>query len=101
MPWSSAHSARAAEMNSGPSTDPGAEMCPVITKSAQECIEGMVAQGEKASARVVVDGRGFRLQSYEKGCWGGTLLDRMTPDMTVYREEIFAPVLSDIAGKQL
>ena len=40
-----------------------------------------------------MDGRGFRLQSYEKGCWSSTLLDRMTPDMTVYREEIFAPVL--------
>ena len=79
----------------GPSTDPDAEMGPVITKAAQERIEGLIAQGEKEGANVVVDGRGFRLQGYENGYWvGGTLLDRVTPDMTVYREEIFGPVLS-------
>lgn len=79
----------------GPSTDPDAEMGPVITKAAQERIEGLIAQGEKEGAEVVVDGRGFRLQGYEGGYWvGGTLLDRVTPEMTVYREEIFGPVLS-------
>lgn len=79
----------------GPSTDADAEMGPVITKAAQERIEGLIAQGEKEGAEVVVDGRGFRLQGYENGYWvGGTLLDRVTPEMTVYREEIFGPVLS-------
>lgn len=79
----------------GPSTDPDAEMGPVITKAAQERIEDLIAKGEKEGAEVVVDGRGFRLQGYENGYWvGGTLLDRVTPDMTVYREEIFGPVLS-------
>ncbi len=79
----------------GPSTDPDAEMGPVITKAAQERIEGLIAQGDKEGAEVVVDGRGFRLQGYENGYWvGGTLLDRVTPEMTVYREEIFGPVLS-------
>lgn len=79
----------------GPSTDPDAEMGPVITKAAQERIEGLISQGEREGANVVVDGRGFRLQGYEGGFWvGGTLLDRVTPEMTVYREEIFGPVLS-------
>lgn len=79
----------------GLATDPDAEMGPVITKAAQDRIEGLIAQGEKEGADVVVDGRGFRLQGYENGYWvGGTLLDRVTPEMTVYREEIFGPVLS-------
>ncbi|MBO6506188.1 MAG: CoA-acylating methylmalonate-semialdehyde dehydrogenase [Kordiimonadaceae bacterium] len=79
----------------GPATDPEAEMGPVITKAAQERIEGLIEQGEKEGAEVVVDGRGFRLQGYENGYWvGGTLLDRVTPEMTVYKEEIFGPVLS-------
>lgn len=79
----------------GPSTDLDAEMGPVITRAAQERIEGLIAKGEQEGARVVVDGRGYRLQGYEDGYWvGGTLLDHVTPDMTVYREEIFGPVLS-------
>lgn len=79
----------------GPSTDPDAEMGPVITRAAQERIEGLIAKGAQEGAKVVVDGRGYRLQGYEGGYWvGGTLLDRVTPEMTVYREEIFGPVLS-------
>jgi len=84
----------------GPSTDPDAEMGPVITKAAQERIEGLISKGESEGADVVVDGRGFRLQGYEGGFWvGGTLLDRVTPEMTVYREEIFGPVLSVLRAK--
>lgn len=79
----------------GPSTDPDAEMGPVITRAAQERIESLIAKGEQEGAKLVVDGRGYRLQGYEGGYWvGGTLLDGVTPDMTVYREEIFGPVLS-------
>lgn len=87
-------------MKIGPSTDPDAEMGPVITRAAQERIEGLISQGEKEGANIVVDGRGFRLQGYENGYWvGGTLLDRVTPEMTVYREEIFGPVLSVLRAK--
>ncbi len=79
----------------GPSTDAEAEMGPVITREAQERIEGLIAAGESEGAEVVVDGRGYRLQGYENGFWvGGTLLDRVTPEMTVYKQEIFGPVLS-------
>ncbi len=79
----------------GPSTDPDAEMGPVITRAAQTHIESLIAKGEQEGAKVVVDGRGYQLQGYEDGYWlGGTLLDDITPDMTVYREEIFGPVLS-------
>lgn len=79
----------------GPSTDSEAEMGPVITREAQERIEALIAAGEREGADVVVDGRGHKLQGYEGGFWvGGTLLDRVTPEMSVYKQEIFGPVLS-------
>ena len=75
--------------------EPGVEMGPVITAAAKERIEGYIDQGETDGAEVVVDGRGLRLQGYENGFFvGGTLLDKVTPDMSVYRDEIFGPVLS-------
>ena len=75
--------------------EPGVEMGPVITAASKERIEGYIDQGEKDGAEVVVDGRGLRLQGYENGFFvGGTLLDKVTPDMSVYRDEIFGPVLS-------
>jgi len=84
----------------GPSTDAEAEMGPVITREAQERIEGLIAAGESEGAEVVVDGRGHKLQGYENGFWvGGTLLDRVTPEMTVYKQEIFGPVLSVLRAR--
>ena len=75
--------------------EPGVEMGPVITAASKERIEGYIDKGEKDGAEVVVDGRGLRLQGYENGFFvGGTLLDKVTPDMSVYRDEIFGPVLS-------
>jgi malonate-semialdehyde dehydrogenase (acetylating)/methylmalonate-semialdehyde dehydrogenase len=82
-------------MKIGPHEDPDAQMGPVITAEAKTRIEGMISQGEKEGAQVLVDGRGLTLQGYEQGFWlGGTLLDRVTPDMSVYKQEIFGPVLS-------
>ncbi|MEX0299680.1 MAG: aldehyde dehydrogenase family protein, partial [Kordiimonas sp.] len=87
-------------MKIGPHDDPDAEMGPVITADAKARIEGMISQGEKEGAQVVVDGRGHKLQGYENGFWvGGTLLDHVTPEMTVYKEEIFGPVLSVLRAK--
>ena len=75
--------------------EPGVEMGPVVTAESKARIEGYIDQGEKDGADVVVDGRGLKLQGYEDGFFvGGTLLDRVTPDMSVYRDEIFGPVLS-------
>ena len=84
----------------GPSTDSESEMGPVITRDAQERIEGLITAGESEGADVVVDGRGHKLQGYENGFWvGGTLLDRVTPEMSVYKQEIFGPVLSVLRAK--
>ena len=75
--------------------EPGVEMGPVITKEAKDRIIGYINQGESDGANVVVDGRNLSLQGYENGFFvGGTLLDHVTPDMSVYRDEIFGPVLS-------
>ena len=79
----------------GPARDPEAEMGPVVTEAHMRKVLGYIDQGEKEGADLVVDGRGFSMQGYENGYFvGGTLFDRVTTDMTIYREEIFGPVLS-------
>ncbi|GER06544.1 methylmalonate-semialdehyde dehydrogenase (acylating) [Iodidimonas muriae] len=86
---------RVQSLKIGPSTDKDAEMGPLITKAHRDKVADLISKGEAEGARVVVDGRGYSLQGYEGGFWmGGTLLDGVTKDMTVYREEIFGPVLS-------
>jgi malonate-semialdehyde dehydrogenase (acetylating)/methylmalonate-semialdehyde dehydrogenase len=77
----------------GPGSDPGSEMGPLITREHRDRVSGYVERGYAAGAEVVVDGRerpvggdGFFL--------GPSLLDQVTPEMDVYRDEIFGPVLS-------
>lgn len=73
---------------------PDAEMGPVVTAAAKQRIEGLIATGVAQQARLVVDGRGHTVAGFENGFFcGGTLFDHVTPDMTIYREEIFGPVL--------
>ena len=84
-----------AQLKIGPATDPDAEMGPLVTKEHMKKVLGYIDAGVKEGAELVVDGRGFRLQGYENGYFvGGTLFDRVTPEMTIYKEEIFGPVLS-------
>ena len=79
----------------GPGTDPEAEMGPLITKQHLDKVRGYIDQGEREGAELVVDGRQFKMQGYEDGFFiGGTLFDRVTPEMTIWKEEIFGPVLS-------
>jgi malonate-semialdehyde dehydrogenase (acetylating)/methylmalonate-semialdehyde dehydrogenase len=86
---------RVASLKIGPATDGAAEMGPLITRAHRDKVSAFIDAGEREGAEVVVDGRGLKLQGYENGFWlGGTLLDKVTPAMTVYREEIFGPVLS-------
>ncbi|NDV00468.1 CoA-acylating methylmalonate-semialdehyde dehydrogenase [Pseudoroseicyclus tamaricis] len=70
---------------------------PVVTAAAKENILRMVEGGVEAGAELVVDGRGFSLQGYEDGFFVGPhLFDRVTPDMEIYRKEIFGPVLTTV-----
>ena len=88
----------------GPGTDPEAEMGPLVTAAHRDKVAGYVDLGEKEGAKLVVDGRGMSLQGYENGFFiGGSLFDNVTTDMTIYKEEIFGPVLAvvrtpDMAG---
>ncbi|MEQ9470845.1 MAG: CoA-acylating methylmalonate-semialdehyde dehydrogenase [Roseitalea porphyridii] len=91
---------RVESLRIGPSTDPDADMGPLVTKDAQQRVLGYIDKGVEEGAELVVDGRGFSLQGYEDGYFvGGTLFDRVTTDMTIYREEIFGPVLSVVRAK--
>jgi malonate-semialdehyde dehydrogenase (acetylating)/methylmalonate-semialdehyde dehydrogenase len=86
---------RVRQLKIGPATDPEAEMGPLVTKEHMKKVLGYIDAGIKEGAELVVDGRGFRLQGYENGYFvGGTLFDRVAADMSIYREEIFGPVLS-------
>ena len=78
-----------------PGTDPEAEMGPLVTRQHQEKVKGYIDAGVTEGAKLIVDGRGIKLQGYENGYFvGGTLFDNVTPDMKIYKEEIFGPVLS-------
>ncbi|KAB0675507.1 aldehyde dehydrogenase family protein, partial [Aureimonas leprariae] len=84
----------------GPYTDEGADYGPVVTKAAKEKILSLVEKGVQEGAELVVDGRQFRMQGYEDGFFvGSCLFDRVTPDMDIYKQEIFGPVLSVVRAK--
>ncbi|MDB5733596.1 MAG: CoA-acylating methylmalonate-semialdehyde dehydrogenase [Alphaproteobacteria bacterium] len=86
---------RVAALKVGPATDASAEMGPLVTAAHRDKVSHYIDAGMREGATLVVDGRGLKLQGYENGFWlGGTLLDHVTPDMTVYKDEIFGPVLS-------
>jgi malonate-semialdehyde dehydrogenase (acetylating)/methylmalonate-semialdehyde dehydrogenase len=86
---------RVESLKIGPSTDAQADYGPLITKQHLDKVKSYVDLGVKEGAKLVVDGRGFKLQGYEGGNFmGGCLFDNVTPDMRIYKEEIFGPVLS-------
>ncbi|QXC50684.1 CoA-acylating methylmalonate-semialdehyde dehydrogenase [Agrobacterium salinitolerans] len=84
----------------GPYTDDKADMGPLVTKEAQARVKGLIDSGVEQGAKLLVDGRDFKLQGYEDGYFvGGCLFDHVTPDMDIYKTEIFGPVLSVVRAK--
>lgn len=84
----------------GPASDSDAEMGPVITQASKDRIVSLINEGVEQGAELAVDGRDFSLQGYENGYFvGGTLFDRVTTDMSIYKQEIFGPVLSVVRAK--
>jgi malonate-semialdehyde dehydrogenase (acetylating)/methylmalonate-semialdehyde dehydrogenase len=78
-----------------PGLAPGAEMGPLVTGEHHARVVSYVEQGEKEGATLLEDGRRLRVEGHEKGFFlGPCLFDRVRPDMTIYRDEIFGPVLS-------
>jgi malonate-semialdehyde dehydrogenase (acetylating)/methylmalonate-semialdehyde dehydrogenase len=87
-------SARLATLQVRPGTDPRAEMGPLVTREHLARVRGYVDQGIREGATLVVDGRDLKVPGGEGGYFlGGCLFDRVTPEMRIYREEIFGPVL--------
>ena len=85
---------RVESLKVAPSTDPDAAYGPMVTAAQKKKVMDYIDMGVKEGAELVVDGRGFKMQGYEKGFFlGGSLFDRVTPNMKTYQEEIFGPVL--------
>ena len=79
----------------GPGTDPEVEMGPLVSQEHFDKVTGYIDTGVKEGADLVLDGRGVSLQGYEKGYFmGGSIFDKVTPEMEIYKNEIFGPVLS-------
>ncbi len=85
------------ELKIGPGIDRDVDMGPLVTSAHLQRVRGYIEAGVGAGAELVVDGREFAMdrQGYERGFYlGGSLFDRVRPDMSIYRDEIFGPVLS-------
>jgi malonate-semialdehyde dehydrogenase (acetylating)/methylmalonate-semialdehyde dehydrogenase len=91
---------RVESLKVGPSTDPSADYGPLVTKTHLDKVRSYVDLGIQEGAKLVVDGRNFRMQGYENGFYlGGCLFDEVRPEMRIYKEEIFGPVLSVVRAK--
>ncbi|WP_068158835.1 CoA-acylating methylmalonate-semialdehyde dehydrogenase [Rhodococcus phenolicus] len=91
---------RIAELRIGTSFDEKADFGPLVTAAARDRVHNYIASGVEEGAELVVDGRGFVLEGHENGFFSGaTLFDKVTTDMSIYREEIFGPVLTVVRAK--
>jgi malonate-semialdehyde dehydrogenase (acetylating)/methylmalonate-semialdehyde dehydrogenase len=93
---------RAGRLPVGPGDRPGVEMGPVVTAAHRDRIRGFLEAGVAEGARLVVDGRALEVTGAGKGFFiGPSLFDQVTPAMSVYREEIFGPVLVVLRARTL
>ena len=91
-----------AKMKVGPGTDAANDMGPLVTKAHFEKVKGYVDAGVAEGATLVVDGRGITVPGHEDGYFlGACLFDHVKPGMTIYREEIFGPVLGVMRVKSM
>ena len=87
--------ARIGRLKVAPGLEPGAEMGPLCTREHAHRVRSYIEQGVAAGASLVVDGRALTVAGHEDGFFlGPCLFDRVTPDMSIYQDEIFGPVLS-------
>ncbi|MBA4709991.1 MULTISPECIES: CoA-acylating methylmalonate-semialdehyde dehydrogenase [Aquitalea] len=87
--------ARAATLKIGVGADAAAEMGPLVTRQHRDKVKGYVDQGVAEGATLLLDGRDYQHPGHENGFFlGPCLFDHVTPEMTIYKEEIFGPVLS-------
>ncbi|MBI4194300.1 MAG: CoA-acylating methylmalonate-semialdehyde dehydrogenase [Betaproteobacteria bacterium] len=85
---------RASRLRIGPGTGKDMDMGPLVTRAHRDKVASYVDKGVAEGATLVLDGRGFKVAGNEDGFFlGASLFDRVTPEMTIYRDEIFGPVL--------
>jgi malonate-semialdehyde dehydrogenase (acetylating) / methylmalonate-semialdehyde dehydrogenase len=85
---------KARALKIGPGTAEGMDMGPLVTKAHRDRVRGYIDAGVAEGAALVVDGRGLVIAGHEQGFFlGPALFDRVTPEMTIYKDEIFGPVL--------
>ena len=93
-----AQRAKALKIGDGMRSD--SEMGPLVTAAHKERVESYIARGVEEGATLVVDGRGHVVEGQEGGFFvGGTLFDHVSPEMTIYKDEIFGPVLAVVRVK--
>jgi malonate-semialdehyde dehydrogenase (acetylating) / methylmalonate-semialdehyde dehydrogenase len=86
----------------GSGTESGVEMGPLVTRAALERVRGYLEEGIREGAKLAVDGRALKVKGFEDGFFvGGCLFDHVTPEMKIYRDEIFGPVLSVVRAPDL
>jgi len=91
---------RIAALKVGDGLDPSSQMGPLITRQHLDKVRGYVDQGVRDGAELLADGRTLKVPGLENGFFlGPTLFDRVSPAMSIYREEIFGPVLSTVRAK--
>ena len=81
----------------GNGMEPGLDMGPLITRAHRDKVSAYVDSGVEQGAQLIVDGRGYMVPGHENGFFiGGCLFDKVTPEMEIYKNEIFGPVLSTV-----
>ena len=81
----------------GNGMEPGLDMGPLVTRAHRDKVSAYVDSGVEQGARLLVDGRGYMVPGHENGFFiGGCLFDKVTPEMEIYKNEIFGPVLSTV-----
>ncbi len=93
---------KAAAIKVGPGDKEGVEMGPLVTHQHRERVAGYIDQGVKEGARLVLDGRGLKVPGHEDGFFlGTTLFDSVRPEMKIYKDEVFGPVLVVLRSEKL
>lgn len=91
-----------AQMKPGHWKNPASFYGPLISPQAKQKVENLIAQGEQEGAKLLLDGRGFQVEGFEKGNWiGPTLFTDVTTEMEIYKTEIFGPVLCVMTADSL
>lgn len=100
--WVDDIKAKMSDVKPGYWKDDNAGYGPLINEKAKEKVENLIGVGEKEGASLLLDGRNYTVEGFENGNFvGPTLFDNVTPEMTIYREEIFGPVLCIVRAKTL